>query len=345
MTSVTHINDAASVKPAPKKRIDYIDYLKGLTILWVVWYHTAHPAFVDFSFRIPLFFFVSGIFFKPYPLKEFIKKKVNTLLVPFVVFYLIYYVYYIGLYWLAEGSLSNFEWDTILGVFELHRATQGFPINPPLWFICALIVLQFLLYGLVKSGMSRTWMIISALAFSAIGVLWLYDLYTPIMISRSSRYFVYYAFGYIFGKQLLEIIEGHHGWRASVRLGLTGLLVFVACWQFKSLATLPYDGVQLLEYVETFALILFMVYLLKFASRLPLIRFLRFYGFNSYIVLGMHEIILTLLLISYHHIFAADPDNVAGVCMLVITTVVLWPVILFFNRYFPKFVGKNPLWR
>lgn len=44
------------------KRIDYIDYLKGLSIIWVVWYHTVHPWFVDFSFRMPLFFLASGIF-------------------------------------------------------------------------------------------------------------------------------------------------------------------------------------------------------------------------------------------------------------------------------------------
>ena len=64
---------------AQKKRIDYIDYLKGLTILWVVWYHTSHPEFVDYPPTMPMFFFLSGIFFKPYPLLEFIKKKIWVL--------------------------------------------------------------------------------------------------------------------------------------------------------------------------------------------------------------------------------------------------------------------------
>lgn len=77
------------------KRIEYIDYLKGLSIIWVVWYHTAnHPEFVDYSFRIPLFFFISGIFFRTYTIKKFVKKKISTLVIPFILFYFILYIIY-----------------------------------------------------------------------------------------------------------------------------------------------------------------------------------------------------------------------------------------------------------
>lgn len=66
------------------RRVDYIDYLKGLSIIWVVWFHTVHPWFVDFSFRMPLFFLASGIFFKIVDIKTYVQKKTNQLLVPFV---------------------------------------------------------------------------------------------------------------------------------------------------------------------------------------------------------------------------------------------------------------------
>lgn len=46
-----------------KKRIEYIDLLKGFSIILVVWFHTAHPAVIDYSFRMPLFFLASSIFF------------------------------------------------------------------------------------------------------------------------------------------------------------------------------------------------------------------------------------------------------------------------------------------
>ena len=51
---------------AQKKRIEYIDCIKGLTILWVVVYHFGPeniPEWVTIGYRMPLFFFLSGIFF------------------------------------------------------------------------------------------------------------------------------------------------------------------------------------------------------------------------------------------------------------------------------------------
>ena len=326
-----------------KKRILYIDYLKGLTILWVVWYHTAHPDFVNFSFRIPLFFFVSGIFFKPYPFKQFLRKKINTLLVPFVLFYAIYYIYYIML-WVSSGrQLATFDFASILSVFGLYGGSESFVINPPLWFIFALIDLQFLLYALVKSQLSRKWLALIAIGITLADAWWFYTVKTPFMISRCLRYFVYYAFGYLFGRGLISRIEGEHGRRASYLPGLMSLACFIACWFAKSITTMSPQIETVIDYVEVFSLILFMIYFLKYISVLPFLKFLKFYGQNSYIVLGMHEIILTLLLITYTR-FVGQPDIAVGLGMLIVTALVLWPVILLFNHLCPKLVGKRELW-
>ena len=75
------------------KRIEYIDALRGLCIFWVVWYHSSHPEWVEYPFRMPTLFFISGIFYKHYPGKVFWKKKVNQYIVPFAFFYLLYYVF------------------------------------------------------------------------------------------------------------------------------------------------------------------------------------------------------------------------------------------------------------
>ena len=69
-----------------KKRIEYIDLAKGVCILLVVFAH-IHPDLTRYSwgvffdsFRMPLYFFLSGIFFKRYSgIQEFAIKKVNNL--------------------------------------------------------------------------------------------------------------------------------------------------------------------------------------------------------------------------------------------------------------------------
>ncbi|MDE6171299.1 MAG: acyltransferase [Duncaniella sp.] len=326
-----------------RKRIEYIDYLKGLTVLWVVWYHTVHPDFVEFSFRIPLFFFVSGIFFRPYPFAEFIKKKVNTLIVPFVFFYLVYYGYLV-VQWSLSHSLESFDFSVLASVFGMYRGTESFVVNPPLWFICALLNLQFMMYFLVKIKLSRVWIGVISCLVSVVGLLYIYWTETPFMLGRSLPYFIYYSFGYIFGRRVLSIIEGDYGHNVSVQLGLSGLAVFLLCWFVKSAFVFDSYAVIAVSYAEIFSLILFMIYTLKYTHSLPFMRFLKFYGVNSYIVLGMHEIVLTVLLILYTR-FLGDPGIVGGLVILVTTVVTLWPVILVLNRVCPRLIGKNELWR
>lgn len=90
-----------------KKRIEYIDALRGLLMLLVVFCHVECFGFIDFSydtpfgqlistFRMPLFFFISG--FVAYKSEEWdsrwwinsTKKKARVLLIPTFVFGLIY---------------------------------------------------------------------------------------------------------------------------------------------------------------------------------------------------------------------------------------------------------------
>ena len=79
--------------PTQSARIEYIDMAKGFCILLVVFAH-IHPdltryawgVFFD-SFRMPLYFFLSGIFFKRYSgIGEFCLKKINNLIVPLLFF-------------------------------------------------------------------------------------------------------------------------------------------------------------------------------------------------------------------------------------------------------------------
>ena len=77
-----------------KQRIEYIDLAKGCCIILVVYHHLQYhyPTTPELnrilsSFRMPLYFFLSGLFFKPYDFLLFVKKKVNKLLIPFLFFY------------------------------------------------------------------------------------------------------------------------------------------------------------------------------------------------------------------------------------------------------------------
>ena len=85
-----------------KQRIVWIDTAKGICIILVVLYHSLIHTHADFllrntnvenflsAFRMPLYFALSGIFFKTYSsFSNFVIRKINKLIVPFLFFYIL----------------------------------------------------------------------------------------------------------------------------------------------------------------------------------------------------------------------------------------------------------------
>ena len=320
------------------KRVDYIDYLKGLSITWVVWYHTVHPWFVDFGFRIPLFFLASGIFFKIVDLKTYIQKKTNQLIVPFIFFSLIYYLYLILQYFAAYGSLVEFNYACIFGVFEFHRGYESFTVNPPLWFICALFCQQIITWILVKL-LRRKWLVaIAAVVISWIGLVYVWDKPTLFMFGRSLPYLVYYVFGNLFGKDLIRIIESESR-RIAYSPLVASSMVYVASIVLNETTSI---NPELLRYTETFGLIIILVYFFKGIHRFRIAYPFWFYGRNSYIVLGMHEIYQTIFLIMFTHLLGEITIWI-GVIQTLMSLLLLWPTINILNRHVPMLVGKEVL--
>ena len=92
-----------------KKRINYIDALRGFTMLLVVYAHVAHFSFGVTSdnsvisalfrtFRMPMFFFISGYiayriesYWNIDTFKKIMKKKVVIQIVPASLFFCVYH--------------------------------------------------------------------------------------------------------------------------------------------------------------------------------------------------------------------------------------------------------------
>ena len=313
------------------KRVDYIDYLKGLSIVWVVWYHTVHPWFVDFSFRMPLFFLASGIFFKIADLKVYLQKKTNQLLVPFLFFYLIYYLYLIVQYGAAFHSLSGFDFGCIWGVFELHKGYESFTVN-------ALFCQQIITWLLVKVLKYRWLIALASIAISWLGVMYVWGKPTLFMLGRSLPYLVYYVFGNLYGKDLIRLIETERRKTAYAPLSIA-TLVYVTSIVLKETTTL---NDTFLTYIETFGLIVILVYLFKWIHRFKFAYPFWYYGRNSYIVLGIHEIYQTVFMIMFIHLLG-EINIWIGMVQTLMSLLLLWPTITILNKYVPMLVGKKEL--
>ena len=143
----------SSSKPtgSGRNRIPYFDLAKGVCILLVIWFHLGvHTPFDPYlnAVRMPLYVFLSGLFFKSYGgILQLIHKKTKRLLIPFFFFYLTTSVL---LPILAHNRLGiNFETGQDWRLLYAFLTYRDFP-NIPLWFLWALFMLNVSFYALQR---------------------------------------------------------------------------------------------------------------------------------------------------------------------------------------------------
>lgn len=121
------------------KRIEWIDLAKGFCIVLVVLSHTSSTTEVKYpfslqamAFRMPLYFILSGLFFKQYEgFIGFIKRKTNKLLIPFLFFFVFTGVLPILYY---HGTISE------------ALSTHPITFNASIWFLLCLFFVNILFY-------------------------------------------------------------------------------------------------------------------------------------------------------------------------------------------------------
>ncbi|MBO5421432.1 MAG: acyltransferase family protein [Clostridia bacterium] len=145
------------------KRYDYLDVAKGLGILLVVIAHINYtPPLLTtiYSFHMPLFFFLSGMVFnrsRYTNFRSFIKRKLQTLICPYILFYVLSILYRFCVDFLSDSQ--NIDWGKFLNLFLQMFLSQGsgnLP-NAPLWFVPCLFAVELAYFGISKL---KNWLII-----------------------------------------------------------------------------------------------------------------------------------------------------------------------------------------
>lgn len=123
--------------------MEFIDLAKGLCIILVVIHHSRCHFDIPLlqNLRMPLYFVLSGMFFKPYGDSIFhsVIQKANKLLVPFAFFMVAGDLLIYGL--MHAGVVRHFTTLPIVSIFAGQE-----PINTPLWFLLCLFIDYVLFY-------------------------------------------------------------------------------------------------------------------------------------------------------------------------------------------------------
>ena len=135
-------------------RLSYLDIAKTLGMLFIIWGHIyigTSTTFV-YAFHIPLFFFLSGMVFNKnkYPqVGPFIKRRVNTLLVPYVFYSVLTWIIWVAYTYAFHVQVDSI-WKPLLETL-IAQGSEGYLVhNVPLWFVTCLFVVELLYYYISK---------------------------------------------------------------------------------------------------------------------------------------------------------------------------------------------------
>lgn len=169
-----------------KDRVVWIDDVKGIGIILVVIGHT-YEAYQGsnygpiYLFHMPLFFFMSGMVFRPAPLRSYLWRRVQTLLVPYFAFLTLLVVAKLGISLVHGPSLQAvLASEALLATSYLYGGRSLTGDNGIAWFITCLFVALLIYDGLRRTlGSPLTFRFVAVMAGVLAGAYWLGPLASP----------------------------------------------------------------------------------------------------------------------------------------------------------------------
>lgn len=325
-----------------QNRIEYIDLAKGLCITLVVFYHfftILHdcPSLIRSLsvFRMPLYFFLSGLFFKEYEgFGGFFLRKVNKLLIPFAFFYLVTsFALPNLLYYGFSFKVSNTESLGISGLwaFITHEDFS----NNPIWFLWVLFLVNIYFYTILvpvkklTTNPRKIAAIVTILCFTIgfIGSVLLNGkrIHCAFLDSAMSA-LPFFAIGYLCNR-FTDLLTPNR-WDKFLPLFI------VACFALTfyvggkcSYRVNSYQIHPVLQYVCGMTGTLGIIFTAKMLHTLP---FITYWGRYSIMILCTHGLILHVLLPLVH------PLHLSAM----VTALVLLPIVMFSYQLLIPFMNK-----
>ncbi len=332
-----------------KPRIAYIDFMKCLCIMLIVMYHIDHEFFNYLAphlndalqaFRLPMYYFISGIFFKLYDgYADFTRRKVNNILVPFVIFVLLAFGYHLLEYGLRLVAGS----DPIALDFSLLYApfTQRYwAISTPLWFLLSLFWVNIIFYALQR-WIKPLWALLGVtVALSVVGYeLSVNKVELPLMLDTSLVALPYFVLGW--GMKRLGVLSPSR-WD---RWGLLALvLVMIPIYYCSDYLNLHFQILP--AYWKLYALPFMAIWALFWACKpLPHVPVMCHYGRYSLIILGTHPLFFLPLRSVCILRLGMEPGVALTLTVFTLTMLLEWPLIWLLKTYFPRFTAQKPFFK
>lgn len=275
-----------------KQRIEFIDLAKGVCILMVVLMHIVPEFDESFKFlgclRMPLYFCLSGLFYKDYGSSiNFTIKKLNRILIPFIVWYLVGYTsLFLGRMATGSQTESIFHFSDVLFTNQIY--------NLPVWFLLCLFWSN--MFFNIIHRIARKWYyeIAGVLILASFGwIMSIKGIFNFLYIGSSMTCLPFFYLGYVL-KNTGLLYKTANRKKDIILMGICIILAFIFIFVPDYPPLLRYykneivNGNPFTIYLASTFFVIGVLLICKFIGKLPLISWL---GRYSIIVLVTHCIV------------------------------------------------------
>lgn len=327
-------------------RIEFIDLAKGFCILLVVFNHVAEGFTIGItsaisSFRMPLYFLVSGLFFKAYSFSEFCRKKTNKLLIPFVFFYIfIALLIPLVVNIVYPGFSQNSGLNYIFAVY--NENFNGSPMG--IWFLWCLFLENFIFYFLLILSQKTKKVILTLSLLSIIlgiaGFLLFYcKIDLPLYIDTAFTSLPFFCVGYIMKKYSNILYPNKYD---KYLFGYT-LICFVVIFLLASGESFGYR-------INSFSVNIITLYLcgilgtlgvIFISKKIKRIPFISFMGRYSIMILCSHQVVILLIRQFVEKLNLGDIPSVG--ILFVITSIISYLLIFPMKKFLPYVTAQKDI--
>lgn len=328
-----------------KERIIWIDQLRAVAMLFVVFGHVAidkEAIKYIYSFHMPLFFIISGMTHRPNKFNTYIdliKDKAQKLLLPYLLMNLLMFPVWILNFKIIKVSSTSLV-EVFKGIFYANSNIYTAPSNAT-WFLIILFLVEVVFYGLERFFQHNDRMLV--LAAGIMGVAAYAESkdkagYTgPGHIELVMTAIVFYLIGYMFIKNL-DQVKTFMAKRKNYFMTVI-ILLLVGLYFSDNNARVSFNGNDFgsILYFYIVAISLSVVCILL-VMKLPYIKLLTYIGQNTIAYVGFHIPMIRFMERS-HPIFKENHLYAIGLAICVYFALI--PFIVFINRFLPFIVGKK----
>lgn len=297
------------------------------------------------SFRMPLYFILSGLFFKEYGgFKDFTKRKINKLLVPFFFFYILFSWALPICLDLADGVLTG----TKLLKYSYGWLSGKF-YNQATWFLEALFFTNILFYIIIyyskKINTQILFIIIASLICGTIGIILdKFRINIPLFIDTSFSSVPFFCFGFL-TKKYTRILYPNKYDKYNLLFIIGLFFIFLIPYnighQLISMRQNRFFVNPMIVYLCGISGTLFVLLLCKKINKYAITKPLSFIGRYSIMLLLTHRVLLNLITRYWGDIL---PGGSLGVAIrLAIITIICASLVPVMKKYIPQFTAQKDL--